>query len=299
MSINVMTVASADTFDFGVQNANVCKALTAILNMQISAEKDTHALCEKCYDVRENAENAQINGMPWAKFIELKFGKRLTASSAMKYATVYSVFHATDSKTPADVLQTLFQKLTVGKLIILSPLDGKKHTDAGRSIFKFLAYVGAWKNDQLKPAYLKWVEDNKTVLYIADGLPDDKKQALIATIPNKPAEPLSDDAPTTDYVNMGIIAVATLTDSAVKEKVASYVNENLNTAERKAAEEKEAKQEAATPEKLRQKAEDALTAYLATMEKKPTSLVKALEKLQALAPKKEGESAKQICNRAQ
>lgn len=288
MSINVMTVATAENFDFGLTNVKASAALRAILEMQMHSETDAHTLCEKCYEIRESAENAQLNGMPWAKFIELKFGKRLTASSAMKYATVYSVFHATDSKTPADTLQTLFQKLTVGKLIILSPLDGKKHADAGRSIYKFLAYIGAWKNDQLKPAYLKWVEDNKTVLDIAAGLPDDKKQALIATIPNKPAEPLTDDAPIADYVNIGIIAVATLTDSAVKEKVASYVDENLNTAERKAVEEKEAKQEAATPEKLRQKAEDALTAYLATLDSKPASLVKALEKLQALAPKKEG-----------
>ena len=178
--------------------------------------------------------------------------------------------------------------MTVGKLIILSPLDGKKHTDAGRSIYKFLAYVGAWKNDQLKPAYLQWVESNKTVLDIAAGLPDDKKQALIATIPNQPTTPLPDNAPIEEYASMGIIAVATLTDSAIKEKVASYVRENLNTAERKAEAEKEAKHEAATPEKLRQKAEDALTAYLATMENKPQSLVRALEKLQALAPKKEG-----------
>lgn len=287
MSINVMTVANPESFDFGLTNAIASKAMRDILHMQMHSEMNAHTLCEKCYEIRESAENAQLKGMPWAKFIELQFGKRLTASSAMKYATVYSVFHATDSKTPADVLQTLFQKLTVGKLIILSPLDGKKHTDAGRSIYKFLAYMGAWKNDQLKPDYLKWVDDNKTVLDIAAGLPDDKKQALIATIPNQPAEPLSDDAPTSDYVNIGIIAVATLTDSAVKEKVSSYVNENLNTAERKAAEERDAKQEAATPEKLRQKAEDALTAYLATMESKPASLVKALEKLQALAPKKE------------
>lgn len=287
MSINVMTVATADNFDFGLTNVKASKALQAILAMQISAENDTHTLCEKCYEVRESAENAQLNSMPWAKFIELKFGKRLTAASAMKYATVYSVFHATDSKTPADVLSTLYQKMTVGKLIILAPLDGKKHTDAGRSIYKFLAYVGAWKNDQLKPDYLKWVEDNKTVLDIAAGLPDDKKQALIATIPNQPATPLADDAPIDDYVNIGIIAIATLTDSAVKEKVSNYIQENLNTAEKKAAAEKEEKQEAATPEKLRQKAEDALTAYLATLDSKPQSLVKALEKLQALAPKKE------------
>lgn len=290
MSINVMTVASADTFDFGVQNANVCKALTAILNMQISAEKDTHALCEKCYDVRENAENSQINGMPWAKFIELKFGKRLTATSAMKYATVYSVFHATDSKTPVDILQTLYQKLTVGKLIILSPLDGKKHTDAGRSIYKFLAYVGAWKNDQLKPAYIEWCEKNADAIARAEKVrkaDPDTAEWIMSNLQGKPAEPLPDNAPTADYVNIGIIAVATLTDSAVKEKLSSYVNENLNTAERKAAEEKETKKEEATPEKLRQKAEDALTAYLATMETKPASLVKALEKLQALAPKKE------------
>lgn len=288
MSINVMTVVSAETFDFGLTNAEASKALRAILEMQMHSEMNAHTLCEKCYEIRESAENAQLNGMPWAKFIELKFGKRLTASSAMKYATVYSVFHAGDSKTPYDALITLYQKLTVGKLIILSPLDGKKHTDAGRSIYKFLAYVGAWKNDQLKPAYLQWVESNKTVLDIAAGLPDDKKQALIATIPNQPTTPLPDDAPLEEYASMGIIAVATLTDSAVKEKVASYVSENLNTAERKAEEEKEAKKEEATPEKLRQKAEDALTAYLATMENKPASLVKALEKLQALAPKKEG-----------
>lgn len=288
MSINVMTVASAESFDFGLTNARANKAMRTILEMQMHSEMNAHTLCEQCYEVRESAENAQLNGMPWAKFIELKFGKRLTAASAMKYATVYSVFHATDSKTPSDVLATLFQKLTVGKLIILSPLDGKKHTDAGRSIYKFLAYMGAWKNEQLKPAYLKWVEDNKTVLDIASGLPDDKKQALIATIPDKPVEPLTDDAPIEDYANMGIIAVATLTDSAVKEKVANYIDENLNTPERKAKEEKEAKQEAQTPEKLRQKAEDALTAYLATMDTKPSSLVKALEKLQALAPKNEG-----------
>ena len=290
MSINVMTVASAENFDFGLTNARASKAMRTILEMQMHSEMNAHSLCEQCYEVRESAENAQLNGMPWAKFIELKFGKRLTASSAMKYATVYSVFHATDSKTPADILSTLFQKLTVGKLIILSPLDGKKHTEAGRSIYKFLAYVGAWKNYQLKPAYLQWVESNKTVLDIAAGLPDDKKQALIATIPNQPTAPLPDDAPIEEYANVGIIAVATLTDSAVKEKVASYVSENLNTAERKAEEEKEAKRDEATPEKLRQKAEDALTAYLATMESKPQSLVKALEKLQALAPKKEGET---------
>jgi hypothetical protein len=290
MSINVMTVASAENYNFGLTNAAACKAMREILEMQMHSEMNAHTLCEKCYEIRESAENAQLNGMPWAKFIELQFGKRLTAASAMKYATVFGVFHATDSKTPADILSTLFQKLTVGKLIILSPLDGKKHTDAGRSIFKFLCYMGAWKNEQLKPNYLKWVEDNKTVLDIAAGLPDDKKQALIATIPNKPAEPLPDDAPATEYASIGIIAVATLTDSAVKEKVSTYVNENLNTAERKAAEEKETKKEEATPEKLRQKAEDALTAYLATMENKPASLVKALEKLQALAPKKEGES---------
>lgn len=292
MSINVMTVATADNFDFGVSNINVNKAMQAILAMQISAENDTHTLCEKCYEVRENAENAQINGMPWAKFIELKFGKRLTASSAMKYATVYSVFHATDSKTPADVLSTLYQKLTVGKLIILAPLDGKKHTDAGRSIQKFLAYVGAWKNDQLKPAYLEWCDKNADAIARAEKVrKSDPETAewILSNLQGKPTEPLSDDAPISDYVNIGIIAIATLTDSAVKEKVITYVSENLNTAERKAVAEKEAKQEEATPEKLRQKAEDALTAYLATMESKPSSLVKALEKLQALAPKKEGE----------
>lgn len=291
MSINVMAVTTAESFDFGLTNVKASKAMREILEMQMHSETDAHTLCEKCYEIRESAENAQLNGMPWAKFIELKFGKRLTASSAMKYATVYSVFHATDSKTPVDTLQTLFQKLTVGKLIILSPLDGKKHTDAGRSIEKFLAYVGAWKSDQLKPAYLEWCEKNADAIARAHKVrKTDPETAdwIISNLQGKPAEPLADDAPMSDYVNIGIIAVATLTDSAVKEKVSSYVNENLNTAERKAVEEKEAKQEAATPEKLRQKAEDALTAYLATMESKPASLVKALEKLQALAPKKEG-----------
>lgn len=291
MSINVMAVTTAESFDFGLTNVKASKAMREILEMQMHSETDAHTLCEKCYEIRESAENAQLNGMPWAKFIELKFGKRLTASSAMKYATVYSVFHATDSKTPADILSTLFQKLTVGKLIILSPLDGKKHTDAGRSIEKFLAYVGAWKSDQLKPAYLEWCNKNADAIARAHKVrKTDPETAdwIISNLQGKPAEPLADDAPMSDYVNIGIIAVATLTDSAVKEKVASYVNENLNTAERKAVEEKEAKQEAATPEKLRQKAEDALTAYLATMENKPASLVKALEKLQALAPKKEG-----------
>lgn len=291
MSINVMTVATAENFDFGLTNVKASKALRAILEMQMHSETDAHTLCEKCYEIRESAENAQLNGMPWAKFIELKFGKRLTASSAMKYATVYSVFHATDSKTPADTLQTLFQKLTVGKLIILSPLDGKKHTDAGRSIEKFLAYVGAWKNDQLKPAYLEWCNKNADAIARAEKIrkaDPDTAEWIISNLQGKPSEPLPDDAPISDYVNIGIIAIATLTDSAVKEKVTTYIDENLNTAERKAVEEKEAKQEAATPEKLRQKAEDALTAYLATMESKPASLVKALEKLQALAPKKEG-----------
>ncbi len=291
MSINVMTVASADNYDFGLTNATASKAMRAILEMQMHSEMNAHTLCEKCYEIRESAENAQLNGMPWAKFIELKFGKRLTASSAMKYATVYSVFHATDSKTPADILSTLFQKLTVGKLIILSPLDGKKHTDAGRSIYKFLAYVGAWKNDQLKPDYLAWCEKNAEAIARAEKTrktDPDTADWILSNLQGKPAEPLADDAPISDYVNIGIIAVATLTDSAVKEKVSSYVNENLNTAERKAADEKEAKKEEATPEKLRQKAEDALTAYLATMETKPASLVKALEKLQALAPKQEG-----------
>lgn len=291
MSINVMTVATAENFDFGLTNVKANKAMQEILAMQISAESDTHKLCEKCYEIRESAENAQLNGMPWAKFIELKFGKRLTASSAMKYATVYSVFHATDSKTPADILSTLFQKLTVGKLIILSPLDGKKHTDAGRSIEKFLAYVGAWKNEQLKPAYLEWCKKNADAIARAEKVrkaDPETAEWIISNLQGKPAEPLPDDAPIADYVNIGIIAVATLTDNSVKEKVSNYIQENLNTAERKAVEEKEAKQEAQTPEKLRQKAEDALTAYLATMETKPASLVKALEKLQALAPKTEG-----------
>ena len=291
MSINVMTVANPESFDFGLTNARASKAMRAILDMQMHSEMNAHSLCEQCYEVRESAENAQLNGMPWAKFIELKFGKRLTASSAMKYATVYSVFHATDSKTPADTLQTLFQKLTVGKLIILSPLDGKKHTDAGRSIEKFLAYVGAWKNDQLKPAYLEWCEKNADAIARADKVRSadpDTADWIMSNLQGKPSEPLPDDAPIADYVNIGIIAIATLTDSAVKEKVSNYIQDNLNTAERKAVEEKEAKQEAATPEKLRQKAEDALTAYLATMENKPASLVKALEKLQALAPKNEG-----------
>lgn len=291
MSINVMTVANAENFDFGLTNVKASQAMRDILHMQMHSEMNAHTLCEKCYEIRESAENAQLKGMPWAKFIELQFGKRLTAASAMKYATVYSVFHATDSKTPADILSTLFQKLTVGKLIIISPLDGKKHTDAGRSIYKFLAYIGAWKNDQLKPAYLEWCEKNADALDKAAKCrkaDKDLSDWIISQIPGRPAEPLPDGSPIADYVNIGIIAVATLTDSVVKEKVASYVNENLNTAERKAAEEKETKKEEATPEKLRQKAEDALTAYLATMEQKPTSLVKALEKLQALAPKKEG-----------
>lgn len=293
MSINVMTVATADNFDFGLTNVKASKAMQEILAMQMHSETDAHKLCEKCYEIRECAENAQLNGMPWAKFIELKFGKRLTASSAMKYATVYGVFHATDSKTPANTLQTLFQKLTVGKLIILSPLDGKKHTDAGRSIEKFLAYIGAWKNDQLKPDYLTWCEKNAEAIARAEKTrktDPDTADWILSTLQDKPAEPLTDDAPLSDYVNIGIISVATLTDSAVKEKVAAYIDENLTKEEGKARAEKEAKQEEKTPEKLRQKAEDALTAYLATMESKPQSLVKALEKLQALAPKKEGET---------
>lgn len=287
MSINIMSIAEVNKVDFGVTNPAIKSALQSILTMQVKAESDTHKTCEHCFNVRENATGGKINGTPWAKFIELKFGKRLTAASAMKYATVYGVYIGVDrEKAPhAD----LFDKLTVGKLIILSPLDGKKHKDAGRSIDGFLAWLGRWKNGFVAEPYLKWVQDNKTVLDIAAKLPENEKNALIATLPEPPAEPLPDNAELSEFIAMGVLSAIAITDSVLKEKVQEYIAENLNTPEQKAAAEKKSKSEAAEPEKLRKKAEDALTEYLATLDRKPLDLVKAVESLQALAPKKDGE----------
>ena len=273
---------------FGLTNATTEKALQALAKILVKGETDLHEICKECYNTRESATDAKINEMPWAKFIELQFGSKLKSTSAMKYATVYGVFGVPDS----GLLHDMWTAYTVSKLQEIAPLDGKKHKDAGRSIEKFLQYIGEKKNQETATPYLKWVDDNRAQLDIIATLPDDAQKIMLATLPAAPPAPIADDDEnrTEKLQAMGFELLKSWNNGAVREAVANYIENNLNTPEQKARAEKAEKAEKAkkvkTNEELREDAENALTAFLATLDKKPAELSRAVTVLQSMGGEK-------------
>ena len=294
MSINVMEITKVSKLDFGTNNPEIEKSMRSIAGAFIKGESDARALCELCYTIRENATDGKIKAVSWADFIQNSYGSRLTASSARKFAQMADVYEYSD-RAKADesgFYTALWQKYPIGKLIILAPLDSDTHAKNGRSISGFMQYMGAIKNQSVAEPWLSWCERNKAQLdKIADlESKGDKDTAdfIRAMLNDEPPRPVTDDD-ATGLVWLGVEYARAVTDSNLKEYVHSYVEEHMSTAEtekaEKAAEKKAKKAAEKSAEDKRQEAENALCAYLATMdeEEKPTELSKALAVLRALA----------------
>lgn len=283
-------IMTAKKVSFGLTNANAEKAMQNLAKILVKGETDLHEICKECYNTRESATDAKINDMPWAKFIELQFGSKLKSASAMKYATVYGVFGTPDS----GLLHEMWTAYTVSKLQEIATLDGKKHKDAGRSIEKFLQYIGERKNKEVATPYLQWCDSNKAQLDIISTLPEAQQKIMLATLPPAPPAPIADDDEhrAEKLQAMGFELLKSWNNGAVREAVAAYIDENLNTPERKAKQEKAEKAEKAktakTAAQLCEEAENALTAFLATLDKKPSELSQAVIVLHAMNMK-EGE----------
>ena len=267
MMFDIMTTEKK--FDFGVQNQTITKALTEIAMNMVKGERSVHADCKACYTVRENATDGKINGEKWADFVQMKFGKRLTSSTAMKYATVYSVYGTPEN----GILHDMWESYPVGKLIILSPLEGDKHKKAKRDTKAFFYYVGSWKNEQLARPYTTWEKENaETLQDIADfeqagnARLAEKARKQLTPAPAKPVD--SDDFDT--IVAMGYECIRTMNDSAVKEKVQQFIADNLTDEEaekaEKAEKEKAEKAAKAAPAKAAKAALDSMVAYIATLD---------------------------------
>lgn len=291
MLFDIMTTEKK--FDFGVQNQTINKAMNDIATNLVKSERSVHADCKSCYTVRENATEGKINGEKWADFMQIKFGKRLTASTAMKYATVYSVYGIPEN----GILHDMWESYPVGKLIILSPLEGDKHKKAKRDTKAFFYYVGAWKNAQLEKPYAEWEKKNeKTLTAIRNaesaGLTD-VVEMLKATLSAQPAQPANiDDFDTIVY--MGYESIRTMNDNAVKEMLQKYIADNLTEEEETAAAEKAAKAAKAAPTKAAKEALDSMVAYIATLEENAipdafNTTVNILKEVCKASEKKEGD----------
>ncbi len=274
---NIMTTEKK--FDFGVKNEAINNAMTEIALNLVKGERSAHADCKACYTVRENATEGKVNGEKWADFMQMKFGKRLTSSTAMKYATVYGVFGVPET----GLLHDMWENYPVGKLIILSPLEGKKHKEAKRSIPAFMYYVGEWKNQQVKKPYTEWEKSNaETLQDIADFEAEGKKKladkarkqltpspAKPVDLPKKATEKEKEDYFDT-IVLMGYESIRTMNDNAVKEKVQQFIADNLTAEEtekaQKAEAEKAEKEAKEAPGKAAKNALDAMVAYISTIE---------------------------------
>lgn len=263
MLFNIMTTERK--FDFGVQNQTINKAMSDIATNLVKSERSVHADCKSCYTVRENATDGKINGEKWADFMQMKFGKRLTSSTAMKYATVYSVYGIPEN----GILHDMWDNYPVGKLIILSPLEGDKHKKAKRDTKAFFYYVGLWKNAHLEKPYAEWEKKNeKTLTAIRNaesaGLTD-VVEMLKATLTAQPAQPANVDEFDT-IVYMGYESIRTMNDSAVKEMLQKYIADNLTEEEETAKADKEEKAAKAAPTKAAKAALDSMVAYIATLD---------------------------------
>lgn len=303
MSINIMEITKASKFDFGTGKPAIEKQLQDILATEISGENNIRKIAKACYNIREEAAKTEgkIGISQWCDFVESKFGSRLKSGSARKLAQVYDTYNTTDEEKPVDVYhENAWAQWPIGKLIICVPLDGKKHTDAGRSFTKFLYWFGLSVNENTAKPYAEWQKKNANALEIIESAESrgDKQTADFARaqLTEEPPKPLEICDENTDaIIMMGFDTARQYTDSNLKDKVAAYIEQNLNTPEQKAAAEKKAKADAKkaekTAEEKRQDAENALIAYLATMEEseKPVELSRALTVLQALAKQSDDE----------
>ena len=287
MNVNTMLTAIKSAPITSIQSIN--EPMTAIVETLARGENDARALAKHFYDIYANPERdaffaerdlfvrnadgtvkTDAHGvkkvLPFAKAIDSLFAGVYSGNTAYKYVQVYKAFHERPE----------WDKMNVGKLIILTPLMSDKAKNDGYSIDIFYFYQGCDYFKPTKDAHDSWIDRNETTLATISALESsgntelaDKQRSMLEPEPvilgyvidEKTGSLVYDITMCTDK---GAEIVPEMSDKELKSKVSEFIK--WKTGKLTTESDNDSGDDASNKKTIAELKADALSALLAYMD---------------------------------